>query len=241
MFGSREIARAVAAGIDFTEIMVNRDQITESQVTDVIEMARAASLEGSLECFELNSELFAKLAYGDRVDGMIGIANRPDTSLSRLESDDMRLIIVIESLEKPGNVGAIARSADGCRADAILLADPQTDAYHPNAIRSSMAAVFSVPVAIGSSLEIQTWLRENNFDVYVGTPEAEQSIYETDLTGRSAFVFGNEANGLSSQWRGGGDWNFVKLPMLGIGDSLNVSVSASIVMYEARRQNPVEE
>jgi TrmH family RNA methyltransferase len=109
-----------------------------------------------VQCFELDSELFAKLAYGDRVDGLIGIADRPNTSLERFEKDKMQLVIVIESLEKPGNVGAIARSADGCGADAILLADPQTDAFHPNAIRASMASVFSVPIAVGSSSEIQT-------------------------------------------------------------------------------------
>jgi TrmH family RNA methyltransferase len=223
VFGSREVSRALDAGVRFSEIMIGGDHADQPQVVNFVQAMTSSIESGEVQCFELDSELFAKLAYGDRVDGLIGIADRPNTSLERFEKDKMQLVIVIESLEKPGNVGAIARSADGCGADAILLADPQTDAFHPNAIRASMASVFSVPIAVGSSSEIQTWLRDNKFDVYVATPEAKHSLYETDLSGRCAFVFGNEANGLSRQWRDRGDWKFVKLPMLGIADSLNVS------------------
>ena len=237
VFGSREVQRAIDAGVQFEELMVLADTSKANEIPS--EQLPNTSI------VTLAAPLFEKLAFGDRVDGIIGIAARPDTSLIGLNNrlaaennghrDSQSIVLVVEGIEKPGNFGAIARSADACGADAMLIADPLTDVFHHNSIRSSVATVLSLPLACGSSSEIQSWLSTNEFQVFVGTPEAVTSVYDQDLAGRIAFVVGNEARGLSDAWRSG-DFRDVKLPMTGIGDSLNVSVTASLMMFEAKRQ-----
>ena len=240
VFGFREVSRAIEAGVQFSELMVLPERLGDRQLN-----IRETQDSSETSVIALTQPLFEKLAFGDRVDGVVGIADRPDTSLDQLDSRlrDSRqfdsnapsVVLVMESIEKPGNFGAIARSADACGADAMLIADPLTDVFHPNSIRSSVATVFSVPLAGGSSEDIQRWLIENGYQILIGTPEAERSLYSQDLGGRIAFVVGNEARGLGDLWRTG-SWRGVRLPMSGIGDSLNVSVTASLMMFEAKRQ-----
>lgn len=240
VFGYREVSRAIEAGVHFSEAMILPERLGDRQL-DI----RNPGAKPDTTIVPLARPLFEKLAFGDRVDGVVGIAARPDTSLEKLDDRLARngvsvaagvsLVLVVEAIEKPGNFGAIARSADACGADALLISDPLTDVFHPNSIRSSVATVFSVPLACASSNTIQEWLSENQYQLVVGTPEAQISLYDQDLSGRIAFVVGNEARGLSEQWRTG-EWQGVKIPMSGIGDSLNVSVTASLMMFEATRQ-----
>jgi TrmH family RNA methyltransferase len=240
VFGYREVTRAIEAGVHFAEVMILPERLGDRRLN----IPNSEDLPDT-SIVSLAKPLFEKLAFGDRVDGVVGVTARPDTSLDKLagrlraDRDHVNVaasvVLVVEAIEKPGNFGAIVRSADACGADALLIADPLTDVFHPNSIRSSVATVFSVPLACASSVEIQKWLVENDFQVLVGTPEAELSLYDQDLSGRIAFVVGNEAHGLSELWRAG-NWRGAKLPMSGIGDSLNVSVTASLMMFEAKRQ-----
>jgi len=235
VFGLREITRAATAGIQFAELMIDSDKIESSATAEI---QRIAHEQGSTVA-SLSTSLFSELAYGDRNDGFVGIAQRPDTSLSHLKINNPSLVFILESLEKPGNLGAIARSADGCGVDGLIIADRLTDPFHPNSIRASVSTVFSVPIACETSTEIQRWLSYHEFHVFTATPEAEASIYDINFAqfspARIAFIFGNEANGLSDFWRDKTQ-HPIKLPMRGIADSLNVSVTASLFMYEARRQ-----
>jgi TrmH family RNA methyltransferase len=235
VFGFREVVRAMKAGLVFEELMLDVEGISVDARAQLERMAGCLD-SSNTTVLGLTRQLFDKLKYGDRTEDVVGIASRPETDLVNIQSNEASVLIVLESIEKPGNIGAIARSADGCGVDGLLIADPVSDVFHPNAIRSSVSTVFSVPVACDHSKNIAKWLIENDYQVFVGTPEAPTSIYEADLTGRVAFVFGNEARGLTHSWRSA-DWNRIKLPMSGTADSLNVSVTASLMMYEARRQN----
>ncbi len=231
VYGMREVLRAVRAGVVFQEVMVESSRFNSED----LKALGAVFKKSPPGFFSLTEPLFAKLAYGDRPDGVLGIANRPSTEIEAIEPRENSFVVVLESIEKPGNLGAIARSADGSGAAAILVADQKTDVFHPNAIRSSVSSVFSVPLACASSNEVSDWLRRNGYEILIATPEAEESIYDVELPNRVAFVFGNEAQGLSEVWRSS-KHRSVKLPMLGIADSLNVSVTASLMMYESRRQ-----
>jgi TrmH family RNA methyltransferase len=235
VFGQREISRAVAAGIQFVEFIIDAEQTQSPAASEIESIAETQNAP----LLSLSGHLFKELAYGDRNDGVVGIAPRPETDIDRLKVASPSLVFILESLEKPGNLGAIARSADGCGIDGLLIADRLTDPFHPNAIRASVATVFSVPIACESSSEIQRWLALHEFQIFAATPEAETSIYDFDFSkispAKIAFVFGNEANGLSEAWRDA-NHHSIKLPMRGIADSLNVSVTASLFMYEARRQ-----
>lgn len=235
VFGLREVLRASQSGLTYDEFLIDTNLLSSPDIAAVLNLAAA----NDTALFGLSAELFSKLAYGDRMDGVIGIAPRPETRLEQLSPSEPSILIVLESLEKPGNLGAIARSADGAGIDGVLLADAQTDIFHPNAIRASVSTVFSMPIGTGSSQEVSDWLSAFKFQVFVGTPEAKTSLYETNLSSvspqRIAFVFGSEARGLSPLWRDRPHLQ-IKLPMAGIGDSLNVSVTASLMMYEAKRQ-----
>lgn len=233
VIGIREVARALEMGVLLREFMFDGSMVeTEgfSALKAQIDMQRSDA-SGHL----LTPALFQRLTYGNRDSSVIGIAERPETSLEKLPVTDESLIIVLESLEKPGNLGAIVRSADASGCDAVCLADPRTDVFHPNAIRTSVATVFAIPIAAGSSEEVQKWLRENQYRILMARPDAPKCLYETNLTGRVAVVFGSEATGLSEQWNLNSNIH-VSLPMLGINDSLNVSVTASLFMYERLRQ-----
>ncbi len=229
VFGIREISRAVQAGVQFREIFVDASAALSGQVA---ELQRSL---GQGTCFlAIDSPLFRKLTFGQRTDELIGIAERPATDLGKLNVPEISTVLVLESLEKPGNLGAISRTADAAGRTALLLADPRTDVFHPNAIRASVATVFSVPLACGSSAEISDWLNQHDFEVLAMTPEATQTIFEIHLPRRTAFVLGSEARGLTDIWKLGR--RQAKLPMAGIADSLNVSVTAALLMFEAYRQ-----
>ena len=144
-------------------------------------------------------------------------------------------MIVVEGVEKPGNVGAVLRSADGAGADALIAASPRTDLANPNVIRASAGTIFAVPLAAAPTGEVVEWLRERRLRVVATRVDAERLYTDADLTGPIALAFGSETDGLTAEWEGD-DIETVRLPMHGVADSLNVSVSAAILLYEARRQ-----
>jgi TrmH family RNA methyltransferase len=156
-------------------------------------------------------------------------------SLKSLDLKKNPLVVILESVEKPGNLGAVLRSADASGVDAVIVCDPLTDLYNPNLIRSSIGAIFTVPVATASSEETIKWLKDNNIRIYTAQLQDSEWYYDTDMTGGTAIVMGTEATGLTDVWRKAADAH-IKIPMLGRLDSLNVSVSAAILMYEAVRQ-----
>lgn len=235
VFGNREVSRAIEAGIRFEEIFC-----TETLWNDLAPAEQSCVTKSQAKVFFVVPEVLEKLAYGSRTSTLIGTAERPRTSLDTLSEQlapqkEISLVLVLQSIEKPGNLGAMLRSADACGIDAVLCADPLTDFFHPNAIRSSTGVVFSMPLVSACTPEIQEWLAKQEFGVFTAMLENASCFYETDLTGRVALVLGNEAKGLEENWSGR-DYSPVKLPMRGQADSLNVSVTASVMMYEAMRQ-----
>ena len=230
VFGRREFERAKRSGVEFAEVFVRQDADQE-----VLAMAQSATVDPTTFLATVSNDVFSKLMFGDRPEFIIGVASRPSTLLADLRFSPPGFVLVLQAIEKPGNLGAILRSADACGAAAVLLADSETDFYHPNSIRSSTGVVFTLPTASASSQEIQDWLAENQLRVLTAIVEGSTDLFDADLTGDLAIVLGNEAKGLDAQWR---DQRFepIRLPMNGLADSLNVSVTASVMMYEAIRQ-----
>ena len=183
----------------------------------------------------VSEAVFAKLAFGQRAEGLVAVVRIPSAALGDLALPERPLVVVLEAVEKPGNLGAILRSADGAGADALIAASPRTDLFNPNAIRASAGTIFSLPLAAGTTGEVLAWLAERGLRIVTARVDADRVYTDADLTGPLALVLGAEADGLSDAWRGP-TVEAVRIPMLGMADSLNVSVSAAILLYEARRQ-----
>lgn len=184
---------------------------------------------------ELGSEPFARLAYGDRRDGIVPVAEAPPRRLADLRLPEHPLVGVVESTGKPGNLGTILCTADGAGVSALIVAGSHTDLFNPNVIRASIGTVFSVPLALGPTSDVIAWLRERQLRIVAARVDAELEYAEATLRGPIAIVLGSEAHGLSEAWTVAADIA-VKVPMRGVADSLNVSVSAAILLYEAVRQ-----
>lgn len=229
--GAREVRRALEAGADVVEAFICEPLLAG-------EDARAAlgALErGRIPTTSTSETAFAKIAFGDRADGIVGVVRIPPMRLDDLRLPGAPLIVIVEGVEKPGNLGAVLRSADGAGADALIAASPRTDLLNPNAIRASAGTIFSVAIAAAPTDEVIEWLGARSIRIVAALVDAEPLYTDTDLTGGVAIAFGSEADGLTDAWRRG-DITAVRLPMRGIADSLNVSVSAAVVLYEARRQ-----
>ena len=184
---------------------------------------------------EIPAFLYEKVAYRGRTEGVIGVMECHSHSLEDLHLKEDPLVIVLESVEKPGNLGAVLRSADAAGADAVIVCDPLTDLYNPNLIRSSIGGIFTVPVAAASSEEAIRWLKERGIRILTAQLQDSLPYYDTDMKTGTAIVMGTEATGLTPLWRQAADAH-IMIPMLGRLDSLNVSVSAAILLYEAVRQ-----
>ena len=186
--------------------------------------------------FHLSKELYAKVAYREGTEGVIAEVRWKERSLDDLlTGKDSPLIMVMERVEKPGNLGAVLRSADAAGADGVILCDPLTDLYNPNLIRASIGAIFTVPVVACTSAEAIAWLKANNIRILTAQLQDSAPYYDVDMTCGTALVMGTEATGLTDAWRQAADAHIL-IPMLGRLDSLNVSVSAAILLYEAVRQ-----
>ena len=234
--GARESRRALEAGARVVTAFICPDQLGGEDAAAAVDLAR----ERGAEILEIGPRAFERLAYGDRADGIVLVVEVPSTDLASLDLAVVgpeQLVVVTEGLEKPGNLGAILRSADGAGADGVVTIGG-TDLFNPNVIRASVGTIFSVPIAMATADETRRWLGERGLRVVTARVDAERLHTDADLTGPLAIVLGSEAEGLSDAWLGQ-EVESVRLPMLGIADSLNVSVAAAVLLYEARRQRDV--
>jgi RNA methyltransferase, TrmH family len=232
--GARELRRALDAGVDVVEAFVCEPLLAGPDARAALDLLRAHAVD-----IQTTSEpVFAKLAFGERAEGLLAIVRTPTTELSGVALPEDPLVAVIEGVEKPGNIGAVLRSADGAGVDAVVAASPRTDLFNPNAIRASAGTVFTVPIAAASSEEVLAWLRGRGLRIVAARVDAERLYTEVDLSGPVVVVLGAEVEGLTGTWTAD-DIDAVRLPMLGAADSLNVSVTAAVVLYEARRQRGV--
>lgn len=232
--GARELGRAVGAGVEVVEAYVCTPLLRGPEARRALDGLRAAGVP----IHATSETVFEKLAFGERAEGLLAVARIPSLALDGLGMPDDPLLVVLEGIEKPGNVGAVLRSADGAGADAVIVASPRVDPFNPNAIRASAGTVFTVPLAAAPTVEVLDWLRGRGIRVVAARVDAPTGYAEADLRGPLAIVLGTEADGLSDAWSGPGVEQ-VSLPMLGVADSLNVSVTAAILLYEARRQRGV--
>lgn len=228
--GLREIERAIEAGITFIEAFVCEAVLAKDE-----QGLQQRLAEVGCEIVLVNQSVLEKLAFGDRSEGIVAIATTPKADLSALTINESMLVAVLEKVEKPGNVGAIVRSADAAGVSAVIVADAGTDLYNPNSIRASAGTIFSMPLAACSTDESLAWLRRHSFRVFAARVDGANSYTSVCYSGRAAIVLGSEAQGLSETWHAE-DITPVILPMQGISDSLNVSVTAAVLFYEALRQ-----
>lgn len=198
-------------------------------------VAKAEALNPRLGVVQIPAFLYEKVAYRGSTEGIIAEVHSVPRSLEDLRLGESPLVMVLESVEKPGNLGAVLRSADAAGADAVIVCDPLTDIWNPNLIRSSVGAVFSVPVAVCTSADAIAFLRKRGIRILTAQLQDSEWYYDTDMTGATALVMGTESTGLTQAWRDSADAH-IKIPMLGRLDSLNVSVSAAVLLYEAVRQ-----
>lgn len=226
--GVREISLAAANGFQLTTLYSCSAILNEKEK----QLAEKLRVE---ERIEVSGDVYARIAYREGQEGLIALARPRRVGLSDLLLPANPLILVIESVEKPGNLGALLRTADAAALDAVIVCDPQTDLFNPNVIRSSLGCIFTLPVATSSSLETLTWCRQRKIKTIATALTATAFYHETDYCKPTAIVMGSEATGLSNSWLEQAD-GLVKIPMLGMVDSMNVSVSAAIVIFEAKRQ-----
>lgn len=221
--GRREIERALACGFVIDTLFMCNEIVKES-----INIKANVIEEVSLEVFE-------KIAYREGSDGLLAVAIPRYSNLKDFKPKKNPLIIVLETVEKPGNLGAVMRTADAAGVDAVIIADPRTDLFNPNAIRASIGTIFSVPLFACPSEECISWLRENDIKIYCTYLKASIDYLDADFREGSAIVMGTESTGISDIWVEAADQNLI-IPMNGIADSLNVSVTTAIVVFEAIRQ-----
>ena len=221
--GQREIERAQQCGFEIKQLYVCEPLLREP--------LRISA--GMVET--VTEEVFEKVAYREGSDGLIAVAKPKYQNLNEFIPKKDALLIVLETVEKPGNLGAVMRTADAAGVDAVIVADPATDLYNPNAIRASIGCIFSVPVFACSTEECINWLKKNNITIYCTYLKASIDYLDADFRKASALVMGTEATGISQSWVEAADQNII-IPMNGIADSLNVSVTTAIVTFEAIRQ-----
>lgn len=231
--GRREVGRCLTSGFNARCIFWCPELLPSEQLDSIT----GGALPASCKVFEVPAEVYAKIAYRGGTEGIIAEVEWRERSLNDLppSGSTAPLIMVLESVEKPGNLGAVLRSADAAGASALLVCDSPTDIYNPNVIRASVGAVFTVPVVCCKSEEAIKWLKDNGIQILTAQLQDSSLYYETDMTVPTAIVMGTEATGLTPVWREAADAH-IRIPMLGAEDSLNVSVSAAILLYEAVRQ-----
>lgn len=225
--GAKEIGLALEAGYVIDSIFFCEEIISLNEVSKHI--------KDDTLLIPVSQEVFDKIAVRENSGGMIAVAAQKLHTLDQLTLSENPLVLVLESVEKPGNLGAVLRTADASGVDAVIICDPQTDFYNPNVIRSSIGCVFTKQVAAANSEETIAWLKKNNISIYCTYLKASKSYHLTDYTKPSAIVMGTEATGLSEIWVKNADANII-IPMQGKIDSMNVSTAAAVVVFEAKRQ-----
>jgi len=229
--GAREIMRAFASGIRGVEAFVCEELCESPDSRAAVDAAKSSGAE----ILDVAPAVYEKLAFGDRNDGVVVVAEAPQRRLADLPLPTKPLVAVLEGIEKPGNLGAILRSADAAGVHAVIIADGRTDLYNPNTIRASLGTVFRANVCPATSTDAIQWLRDHKLSIIAARPDARTLYTEVDFAGGVAIVLGSEAAGLSNAWNASGITS-VKLPMHGLADSLNVSTTAAVLFYEALRQ-----
>lgn len=201
-------------------------------------MVRSLFGDFDCDCFEVTSKVYAKLARRDSTEGIAALFVSKNRTLEELKLGENPFVIVLESVEKPGNLGAVLRTADAAGAAAVLVCDPLTDLYNPNVIRASLGGIFTVPTVACTSEEAAEWLHANGFQILTAQLQDSRPYYDIDMVRPTAIAFGTEADGLTEFWRSISDGKVI-IPMAGKLDSLNVSVSVAILAYEAVRQKNI--
>lgn len=230
--GFRELNLALLNGYEITHILFCADFISESDCRNQV-------AENKAEWLQVSAEVADKIFYRNGVENVLGITKYQKHSLQHIKLKENPLILLIENTEKPGNLGAMLRTADAAGADAVIICDNSLDIYNPNVIRSSLGCLFSLQVAQCTTAEAIAWCKAHHINTYAAHLQAEKFHYEYDYTTGTAFAMGSEAEGLSETW-----WNQaterIKIPMLGQHDSMNVSNAAAVLLYEAVRQRAVK-
>jgi TrmH family RNA methyltransferase len=242
--GYREVKRALEAGVKPVELYFGADWFLGANEPALIEEAGRLGAQ----VFDLSKEAFAKVSYRDRPDGLLAVAAQWKRTLADLDAmspggatPSSRIapgdpfFLVIEAIEKPGNLGTILRSADAAGINAVIVCDPVTDIFNPNVVRSSTGVLFSMPVVVAGSAEVHAWLRAHAIRAVATTPAAKALYSDVDLRGPLAIVMGSEQYGLSEFWLTESDL-LVRIPMAGQADSLNVAMATVITLFEAVRQ-----
>jgi TrmH family RNA methyltransferase len=224
--GQREISIAIKGGYEIETLLFLPEICSETE---------ARKLSKSAGLIEINKEIYQKLAYRDTTEGVLAVAKTKSTQLSDLKLSDNPLILVAEAPEKPGNIGALLRTADAANLDAVIIANPKSDLYNPNIVRSSVGCLFTNQIATGTTAEIIAFLKERKINFYCATLQNSNPYHVEDYTKPTALVVGTEATGLTQEWRDAATQNII-IPMQGEIDSMNVSVAAAILIFEAKRQ-----
>lgn len=226
--GQRELSLALKGGYNIDTLLYYPELISE---TELVQFSPHCNTT-----IEISKEVFQKLAYRNTTEGIIALGKNKSHSINHLKFENQNpLILVAEAPEKPGNIGALLRTADAANVDAVIIANPKTDLYNPNIIRSSVGCVFTTQVATGITSEIIEFLKQNNINVYCAALQALVEYHSQDYKNPTAIVVGTEADGLTDEWLEASTQNII-IPMQGEIDSMNVSVAAGILIFEAVRQ-----
>lgn len=226
--GVREISLAIKGGYKLETVLFYPELFSAEQLSNL----------GSqpLNIIEISKEVYQKLAYRGTTEGLLAVANSKKDQLNNLKFKNKNpLILIAEAPEKPGNIGALLRTADAANIDAVIIANPKTDLYNPNIIRSSVGCIFTNQIATGTTSEIIEFLKAKNINIYSAILQESVQYHTQDYTQPTAIVVGTEATGLSDEWRKHATKNII-IPMQGEIDSMNVSVAAGILIFEAKRQ-----
>lgn len=223
--GMREIELALKGKYELEMILFLPELVSESQIK---------KFKG-VELIEISKEVYQKLAYRDTTEGILAVAKIKSLQLSDLKLPENPLILIMEAIEKPGNIGAVLRTCDAAKVDAVIIANPKTDLYNPNIVRSSVGCLFTNQIATGTTEEVIDFLIQNNINFYSATLQNSTEYHTQNYTKPTALVVGTEATGLTTLWRDKATQNII-IPMQGAIDSMNVSVAAAILIFEAKRQ-----
>lgn len=222
--GQRELQLAVKNNYEIVEIIYCAEVLKDKNIIEHSNLKTAVT-----------AKVFAKIAYRENADGFIAVARQKEQTLAKIILKDTPLVLVLEKIEKPGNIGAVLRTADAAGVDLVIICDAVTDLYNPNIVRASLGAVFTLPIVALANQKALNWLQNKSFAIITTTPSAKQNYFDVNMTGATAIVIGSEKEGVSDFWLENAKAKSL-IPMTGAVNSLNASVSAAIVVYEAVRQ-----
>lgn len=233
--GQREVMLADQGGYHFETLFICLEILGLAHDVQAAEICDFLKINQTPEVVLISREVYEKVAYRGGTEGCLAFAKAKSLHLSDLKLSPAPLLLIAESPEKPGNLGALLRTADAAKVDAVIIVDPTTDLYNPNVVRSSVGCLFTVPVATGSASEVVDFLKSNQIHLYAATLQSSKRYDQIDYQQSTAIAVGTEATGLSQELRDAATANII-IPMSGAIDSMNVSVSAAVLLFEAKRQ-----